>query len=288
MPIGPVVLRQSPRTRGCGLARRSEASDRDFLMQSVPQGLAQRFALSFCAGRSGFSLDELRGLFPEYGAQVPVADNRVLSKPDYFCTCLFSLSPGQQRQFLYDLCDSPPPCARQLPSAAERAELLRQLAQADGISPLGVELSSLSLRGVREKWFTAAERVASSPASAVTAARTLLEATCKTVLVERDEVPDSTGDLKRLFKQTVVRLGIDPRSGAGQATFQVSGGLAGCVDGLAGLSNLAGDRHGLSGGKTITDHALSGLAVHAAGTISLLLVQVHRSGNRQARRDGDD
>jgi hypothetical protein len=65
----------------------------------------------------------------------------------------------------------------------------------------------------------------------------------------------------------------------------VLNGLAQVVNGLAALSNQAGDRHGLPEGARISDHSMAGLAVHAAGTISLFLVKAHRSGWR-ARTPG--
>ncbi len=39
---------------------------------------------------------------------------------------------------------------------AIRKRLLRILVQSDGVSPLGIELSAVSLAGVREDWFIAA------------------------------------------------------------------------------------------------------------------------------------
>jgi len=86
--------------------------------------------------------------------------------------------------------------------------------------------------------------------------------------------------LDRLFKQTTESLGIKSSEGAAQGTYQVVNGLVQCVNGLAAVSNLGGDRHGLVGGATITDHSLAGLVVHAAGTVSLFIVQTHRSNLR--------
>ena len=62
----------------------------------------------------------------------------------------------------------------------------------------------------------------------------------------------------------------------------MANGLSQVIDGLAGLSNRGGDRHGLAGGLRITDRSVAALAIHAAGTVSLFLVQTHR-GNLRAR-----
>lgn len=246
-------------------------------MQPVSEGTAKRFANEFCYGRKGYTLEELRQLFADYAAQTPDIDSGMLPKKvDFFCACLNSLSPGQQRQFLYDLCDNPPPASHILPSDEKRLQLLKYLVQADGVSPLAVELSSLTLNATRDQWFTAASRISQSPSSAVTAARTLLETTCKTILKERKQTSDQSGNLQKLFKKTTDELKIKTTNVAGQSTYQIINGLVQCVNGISNLSNISGDRHGLAGGNKITDHSLASLVVHAAGTLSLFLVYVHR------------
>jgi hypothetical protein len=171
-----------------------------------------------------------------------------------------------------------------MPPEDARKELLALLVQADGRSPLGVELSSLTLSGVRKQWFTAASRVPSSPAGAITAARTLIESTCKTILRDQGETPDASGELGKLYKQVRTKLGINPKQGAAQPVHQVVNGLTQIVDGLAGLSNAAGDRHGLEGGATITELSFASLAVHAAGTVCVFLTRVSKDALRGPSR----
>jgi len=98
--------------------------------------------------------------------------------------------------------------------------------------------------------------------------------------VERGEAPDTSGDLGRLYNQTRRALQIEASAGVPQALHQLLNGLVQVVNGLAGLSNQAGDRHGLPEGARISDHSMASLAVHAAGTVSLFLVRAHRSGQR--------
>jgi len=167
-----------------------------------------------------------------------------------------------------------------MPSEDVRRELLAALVQADGRSPLALDLSAVTVSGIREQWFTAASRIPQSPAGAITAARALLESTCKTILVESGETPDGSGDLARLYKQTRAVLGLDPSQGATQDVHRLSGGLAQMVDGLAGLSNKAGDRHGLPSGFKITDISYASLAVHSAGTAALFLLRVRKDLQR--------
>ncbi len=75
-------------------------------------------------------------------------------------------------------------------------------------------------------------------------------------------------------------LGLEAKQGASQNVHQITNGLAQVVDGLAGLSNKAGDRHGLKNGTKIVDISYAGLAVHSAGTIALFLARVHKDITR--------
>ena len=163
------------------------------------------------------------------------------------------MTPENQRQFLYDLCDDPSPAAGALPDEDARRDLLSILAAADGVSPLADGLSRVTLRAVRNQWLTAASRLPHSASSAITAARTLLESTCQTILVERGEAPDASGDLGRLCRQTPRALHIEASSGVSQALHQLLNGLVQVVNGLATLGNQAGDRRGLpEGARTAT------------------------------------
>ncbi|MBA7557622.1 hypothetical protein ES705_50386 [subsurface metagenome] len=197
-----------------------------------------------------------------------------------FANCVVTLIPNNQRLALYDLCDKPPSSKHPMPSEKVRRELLCTLMQADGRSPLGVELSTLTVTGIREHWMTAASRIPSSPAAAITAARSLIETTCKTILSERGITDNTVGDLGKLYKLTRQELGIDPKQSASQNVHQITSGLAQVVDGLAGLSNKAGDRHGLECGTKILDISYASLAVHAAGTVVLFLARVHKDISR--------
>lgn len=250
-------------------------------MQPVSTSIVDRFAAAFSYGRRGYSLRELNDLFVRYQVDVPCVNSGLPpTKGAYFNVCVGAMTPETQRQFLYDLCDDPPPANGQLPAPEERLDLLRALAGTDGVSPLGVDLSGLSMHGVRNQWFAAASRLRTSPSSAITAARALMETTCKTILSERGETPDASGDLMRLYKQTGRALQIQASSGSSQAVHRMLNGLSQAIDGLAALSNHGGDRHGLPAGVRITDRSVAALGVHAAGSLALFLVQTHRSSLR--------
>jgi hypothetical protein len=250
-------------------------------MKPIPANIIQRFAETFCFGRTGFSREEIPAYFMKYQGDVPTIHSQIgASKTGVFLSCVAALTPSNQRLALYDLCDDPPSSRHPMPAVSVRQELLCALVQADGRAPLGVELSSMTIRGIREHWFTAASRIPLSPSAAITAARSLVETTCKTILAEHGLRDQSAGDLGQLYRRVREVLGINPKKGASQNVHQITSGLSEVIDGLAGLSNKAGDRHGLEGGEKIQDISFASLAVHAAGTIALFLARVHRDSTR--------
>jgi hypothetical protein len=132
----------------------------------VPAAIVTRFADAFCYGRSGYSLREPHDLFIQYQVDVPALDSSVApTKGSYFHSCIAAMTPENQRQFLYDLCDSPPPATGPLPDETARRGLLSVLAAADGLSPLADGLSQVTLRAFRNQWFTAASRLPLSASS---------------------------------------------------------------------------------------------------------------------------
>lgn len=249
------------------------------MMNDIPNQIARKFAAEFASGRKGMSLKEVSAYFELYNRDIPTTEGQFgpPNKPDYFVACLHSLSSAEQRHALADLCDDPPAMKGPVPSKGVREALRAELMKAYGVTPLGQRLSKITLRGVAKDWSTADAKVGSDPASAITAARTLVEATCKTILEELEVVPNDSGNLGRLFKQTRKALKIDASSGAEQSAHQICSGLTTTLQGVASISNLAGDRHGLAGGEEITEEQLARLTVDASGTIAAFLVYVFRS-----------
>jgi len=137
------------------------------------------------------------------------------------------------------------------PSPSTRTDLRQKLHTLICPSPVGLSFSTINEKVFREDWVTCLGRIKVSPASAITAGRTMLETLCKTIINERAQVPDGSGDLSRLVKQTNDLLGLNPKSRQGE--YMVVSGLATVTNGLAQLSNDAGDRHGLVAGQSIDD-----------------------------------
>ena len=147
--------------------------------------------------------------------------------------------------------------------------------QSDGATPISDVLSKISLSGIREQWWVTSSRLPSSPSSAITAARTLLESTCKTILEECGQSPNDSGDLQKLVKQVRQVLGLKTGRDMPKPVNEVLSGLISLANGLSAISNYAGDRHGKAGGMRLEDITIASVIVHAAGVAAFFLAQIH-------------
>jgi hypothetical protein len=245
-------------------------------MQSVPRPTLERFAEVFAYGDSGFALKEITPYFETFqpGIPPPAFDGIAPRKADHFVSVLTAMHPRNQRHSLIELCCNPPKM-KKCPDEQARKELLTALLQSDGKTPLAVDLSQVSLSGVREQWWVATSRLTLTAASAITAARSLLESTCKTILTECSETPDGSGDLQRLFNQTRDALDLKTGQDVPRPVNEILSGFISVTNGLAAISNNAGDRHGQIAGARLEDITIASLCVHSAGVTALFLAQTH-------------
>jgi len=123
--------------------------------------------------------------------------------------------------------------------------------------------------GIREAFQTASEQLTTDPAAVVGAAKDLVEATAKTVLVELGSPANAKTDIGPLAKEVQERLGL--RAGgadspdSSDAVKKVLGSLTGIVIGITELRNVAGRGHGRATASNLgTRHAR--LMLNAART----------------------
>jgi hypothetical protein len=167
---------------------------------------------------------------------------------------------------------------------ADFAPALDRLEQS---SPNDVAVSAAlaidSLEAVRTEWQRALDRRATDPEAAITAARSLLESTCKHVLHGLHEEYDDRDDLPKLYKRTAKALGLAPDQYAEEIFRQILGGCTSVVDGLGALRNRFGDAHG-KGPKAVRPaprHAE--LAVNLAGAVAVFLLDTYKTGMDESR-----
>jgi hypothetical protein len=146
-------------------------------------------------------------------------------------------------------------------------------AAAAGVEPgVSVVISALESAQIRMAWSRALERRAIDPAGAITAARSLLESVLKHILDAEGVDYSPAENLPKLYGKAAEVLKLAPAQ-HGQDVKRVLGGCHTVVDGLASLRNNLGDAHGPSPQAVAPAQRHAALAVNAAGTIAMFLVE---------------
>ena len=247
-------------------------------MHALPRNLVDRYAEAFAGNRIGFSAREITDYFTQYSNFVKPHDHYGMNptRKQLFIESAYALNPKQQYYALNDLTWDEKPSRYEYPSEESRIELRDLLHTFISPDPVGIRFSQIRETAFREDWATCITRLQHDPASAITSARTLLETLLKTIITERGEEPDGAGDLGRLMRQAQEAVGFERRQD--QPTHQIISGLVNIINGLATISNSAGDRHGLVAGQSIDAPGLAQLAVHAAGTVGIAFIELHLFG----------
>jgi hypothetical protein len=126
------------------------------------------------------------------------------------------------------------------------APLFDYLEQGEDVSPIDsvmADSKDITSEYVLEIWDKAIERRETDPEGAITAARTLLEATCKYILDKQSIQYDDGADLTQLYKTTAKTLNLAPSHHTEQQFKQILGGAESVVNGLSSLRNKISDAH---------------------------------------------
>jgi len=244
-------------------------------MQPIPRTLADKFAKAFADQKVGFSAKEITDYFTKYSNLVRPYDHYGMNptRLQLFIDAVYALPPKQQYYALNDLSFIEYKSKYAYPSEAVRLKLREELHTFISPTPIGLGYSKVRETAFREDWVVAQSRVYTNPAAAITAGRTMLETLLKTIVTERGQTPHGDGNLSKLMKQAENVLGFD--SATQQEEHMVFTGLASVINGIATLSNDAGDRHGTISGKSIDDPYFANLVINAAGTLGLAFIEMH-------------
>jgi hypothetical protein len=158
--------------------------------------------------------------------------------------------------------------------------------ESDPVSPVDQDalslLENLDADHVHAIWQKALERRQTDPEGAITMARTLLEAVCKTILDETGEEYPDKADLPKLYSLTAERLNLAPSQHTEQVFKQILGGCKSVVDGLGSIRNKLGDAHG-QGKQPVKPAARHAeLAVNLAGTMATFLIRTWEQQKEKA------
>ncbi|WP_419939839.1 abortive infection family protein [Candidatus Palauibacter sp.] len=147
-------------------------------------------------------------------------------------------------------------------------------------------LDGLSSESIREAWRKALARRSTDPEGAITAARSLLEDTCKHILDELDVNPGRNRDLPKLWSMVASRLNLAPGQHDEEIFRAILGNCQSVVGNLAAIRNKLGDAHGHGPKPVKPQPRHAELAVNLAGAMAAFLVATweHRTGNQRLQR----
>lgn len=148
-------------------------------------------------------------------------------------------------------------------------------------------LKVFALAEVQADWQKALERRERDPEGAITAARTLLETTCKAILEQQGAAYHEEADLPALYHAAAATLNLAPEQHHEDLFKRILGGCQTVVNGLGTLRNKLSDAHGRSAGRSRPSARHAALAVNLAGSMATFLVEsfAARRGSTR-RRDG--
>jgi len=137
-------------------------------------------------------------------------------------------------------------------------------------------LAELDSSAVTKAWEKSLDRRQQDPDGAITAARTMLESVCKTILDDLPTDPDDDwegDDLPKLYRRVAKELRLSPQEHTDKELKRILQGCVSVVVGLGSVRNKVGDAHGTGrhGYRPAERHAT--LAVNLAGAMALFLIQ---------------
>ena len=133
----------------------------------------------------------------------------------------------------------------------------------------------------------AIENADSDPEDAVTAACSTLESVCRSILVELELPLPAKKDISGLVRAVQEPLGLSPGRTdlpddiAGDVR-QVLSGLTTAAQGIGALRTHGGDAHGKERGRRSVDARIARLAIHAASTVALFLIETWERKHRRS------
>lgn len=169
-----------------------------------------------------------------------------------------------------------------------RTEILNLQNQIEfiGVAPTAFSIQNnftiCNSESIYSAWQKCFERRINDPEGAITSARTLVETVCKYILENLNEVPDDSGDLKKLYKQTAKILKLAPSQHDELLFKQILTGCSTVVEGLASLRNKLGDAHGHSSKRIKPSKRHAELAVNFAGSLSSFLISTYEEIHKKS------
>lgn len=150
-------------------------------------------------------------------------------------------------------------------------------------------LRDKDLDSVDEAFRRAERNVVTDPPAALDAACSIVESCCKVYIEEHDDLRmPNDKSLKPVWKVVQEHLGWKPQSKEDDDIKRILGGLASVVDGIGALRTKAGAAHGRGKKRYRIEPRHARLAVHAAQTVVLLVLETWEAKQNAASNLGSD
>ncbi len=171
-----------------------------------------------------------------------------------------------------------------LRSNVRRALARHGLSYQQGGTILGATLSTPSrsvedlirqrnLGELQKEFDRALANVESDPPAAVTAACAILESLFKVIIADEGLTLPSDQSVLPLWRVVQAHLGLQPGNATDQHVRQILQGLASSLQGIAGLRSNVGSAHGHGPGTPAVEPRHARLAVHAAHTLVVFVLE---------------
>jgi len=146
------------------------------------------------------------------------------------------------------------------------------------VEPFISKITKLDFDTVQIEIARALPSLATDPEDAVTAACSLIEAVCRSVLIELGLPLPAKRDIDGLLRAVQEPLGLSPGrtdlpTEVEQDIRQILGGLTSVTKGIGALRTHAGDAHGRERGFRRIDARIARLALNSASSAALFLIE---------------
>ncbi|MBA4044665.1 MAG: hypothetical protein C0471_09640, partial [Erythrobacter sp.] len=146
------------------------------------------------------------------------------------------------------------------------------------VEPFISKITKLDFDTVQIEIARALPSLATDPEDAVTAACSLIEAVCRSVLIELGLPLPAKRDIDGLLRAVQEPLGLSPGrtdlpAEVEQDIRQILGGLTSVTKGVGALRTHAGDAHGRERGFRRIDARIARLALNSASSAALFLIE---------------
>lgn len=154
------------------------------------------------------------------------------------------------------------------------------------VEPFISKVATLDFDTVQTELARALPNLQDDPEDAVTAACSLVEAVCRSILIEMSLPLPPKKDLEGLLRAVQEPLGLLPGRAdlpaeIEQDVRQILGGLTSVAKGVGALRTHGGDAHGRQKGFRRIDPRIARLAINSASSIALFLIETwERKENR--------